>query len=95
MELGFIVFVGIGVLVSCSFTYFVAHTAERYHKEHPICDVNAVVAELEEYKYSHLVERDSERCEHCKEEEKNCDGNDCFLCVWDKAIEIVRKGGAE
>ena len=57
-------------------------------------DPEAVAAELEEYKYSHLVERDSERCEHCKEEEKNCDGNDCFLCVWDKAIEIVRNGGA-
>lgn len=52
-----------------------------------------VVEELEEYKYSHLVEHDSERYEHCKEEEINCDGRDCFLCVWDKAIEIVRKGG--
>lgn len=57
-------------------------------------DTEKVVAELEEYKYSHLVEHDSERYEHCKEEEKNCDGRDCFLCVWDKAILIVRKGGA-
>lgn len=56
-------------------------------------DPEAVVAELEEYKDSHLVEHDSERCEHCKEEEKNCDGRDCFLCVWDRAISIVRKGG--
>ena len=56
-------------------------------------DPEAVVAELEEYKYSHLVEHDSERYEHCKEEEINCDGRDCFLCVWDKAIEIVRNGG--
>ena len=56
-------------------------------------DTEKVVAELEEYKYSHLVEHDSERYEHCKEEEINCDGRDCFLCVWDKAISIVRNGG--
>lgn len=56
-------------------------------------DTEKVVAELEKYKVSHLVEHDSERYEHCKEEEINCDGRDCFLCVWDKAILIVRKGG--
>ena len=74
--------------------YRVIHNCIKAVEEQPTAyDPVAVVAKLEEYKDSHLVEHDSERYEHCKEEEINCDGRDCFLCVWDKAIEIVRKGG--
>ena len=53
--------------------------------------IDKLIERLEEYKYSHLVEHDSERLEHCKEKEKYCEGSDCFLCVWDKAIEIVNQ----
>ena len=53
--------------------------------------VEKLIGRLEEYKYSHLVERDLERFEHCKENEKHCEGNDCFWCVWDKAKQIVNE----
>lgn len=73
---------------------YIKETVINFVKDAPTAyDPEAVVAKLEEYKDSHLVEHDSERYEHCKGEEINCDGRDCFLCVWDKAIEIVRKGG--
>ena len=51
--------------------------------------IEKLISRLEEYKYSHLAEHDSESLEHCKEKERDCEGNDCFLCVWDKTIEIV------
>lgn len=53
--------------------------------------VEKLIERLEEYKYSHLIERDSEMLEHCKEKEMDCEGSDCFLCVWDKATEIVNQ----
>ena len=53
--------------------------------------VNRILERLEEYKYSHLVEHDSESIEHCKEQEKSCEGSVCLLCIWDKAIEIVQE----
>lgn len=52
-----------------------------------------IVEQLEEYKYSHLVEHDSKSVKHCDRED-DCEMSDCFLCVWDKAIEIV-KGGVD
>lgn len=55
--------------------------------------VEKLIDRLEEYKYSHLVERDKERLEHCTENERaeHCEGIDCFWCVWDKATEIVNQ----
>lgn len=50
-----------------------------------------IVEQLEEYQYSHLIEHDSEQIKHC---DKDCEYLDCFICLWDKAIEIV-KGGVD
>ena len=48
-----------------------------------------IIEKLEEYEYENLVEHDSEMANHCKQD---CnDINDCTLCVWDKAIEIVKQ----
>ena len=52
--------------------------------------VEKLIGRLEEYKYSHLIERNSEQCEHCKYIE-DCENRDCSLCIWDKSIEIVNK----
>ena len=52
-----------------------------------------IIEKLEEYEYENLVEHDSEMANHCKQD---CnDINDCTLCVWDKAIEIVKQTAAE
>ena len=48
-----------------------------------------IIEKLEEYRDENLVEHDSEMANHCKQD---CnDINDCTLCVWDKAIEIVKQ----
>ena len=48
-----------------------------------------IIDELEEYRDENLVEHDSEMANHCKQD---CnDVSDCTLCVWDKAIEIVKQ----
>ena len=48
-----------------------------------------IIEKLEEYEYENLVEHDSEMANHCKQD---CnDVSDCTLCVWDKAIEIVKQ----
>lgn len=48
-----------------------------------------ILERLEEYEYEHLAGHDSEMANHCKQD---CDDvNDCTLCVWDKAIEIVKQ----
>ena len=48
-----------------------------------------IVEKLEEYRDENLVEHDSEMANHCKQD---CnDVSDCTLCVWDKAIEIVKQ----
>ena len=54
-----------------------------------------ILEKLEDYQYSHLVEHDSERIEHCKEQEGRCEGSDCFLCILDRAIEIVQEVAKE
>ena len=47
-----------------------------------------IIEKLEEYRDENLVEHDSEMANHCKQD---CnDANDCTLCVWNKAIEIVK-----
>lgn len=48
---------------------------------------------LEEYKYSHLTEHDSEECLHCKENEDdwNCFNRNCLVCVCDRTISIVNE----
>ena len=52
--------------------------------------VEKLAERLEEYKYTHLTERDSEVCLHCTE--TNCGiGEDCCFCVIDKAKEIVNE----
>lgn len=53
--------------------------------------IDKLIEILEEYKYSHLVEHDVERLEHCKENEEECEGSDCFFCLWDKAIQIINE----
>ena len=48
-----------------------------------------LIKKLEEYENDNLIEHDSEIANHCKQD---CnDMNDCALCVWDKAIEIVKQ----
>ena len=56
-----------------------------------------IIERLEEYKYSHLAEHNNERLEHCTENERgeHCDGIDCFWCVWERAIEIVKEVAEE
>ena len=54
--------------------------------------VEKLMGSLEEYEYSHLIEHDSEECLHCQENEDDCCGfRNCFVCVWDKAKEIVNQ----
>ena len=49
-----------------------------------------IIEKLEEYEYENLVERDSEQSQHCKDI-GDCEGMDCSLCVFNKAIEIVKQ----
>ena len=49
-----------------------------------------IIEKLEEYEYLYLVERDSEQLQHCKDV-GDCGMRDCTLCVFDKAIEIVKQ----
>lgn len=58
--------------------------------------IEKLISRLEEYKYSHLVEHNSEQCKHCEEKTYNeCEGADCSLCIWDKAKEIVEQFAGE
>lgn len=51
--------------------------------------IEKIIEKLEEYRDENLVEHDSKMANHCKQD---CnDINDCTLCVWDKAIEIVKQ----
>ena len=50
--------------------------------------IEKIIEKLEEYRDENLVEHDSEMANHCKQD---CnDVSDCTLCVWNKAIEIVK-----
>ncbi len=49
-----------------------------------------VLEKLEEYRDKNLVEHDSEQSQHCKDV-GDCGMLDCSLCVFDKAIEIVKQ----
>lgn len=49
-----------------------------------------IIEKLEEYEYENLVEHDSEQSQHCKDA-GDCKGMDCPLCVFNKAIEIVKQ----
>lgn len=52
-----------------------------------------LIKKLEEYEHENLIEHDSEIANHCK---KDCQyNNDCALCVWDKAIEIVKQAAED
>lgn len=53
-----------------------------------------IIEKLEEYEYENLVEHDSEQSQHCKDA-GDCKGMDCSLCVFNKAIEIVKQTAAE
>ena len=49
-----------------------------------------LIERLEEYKYTHLIEHDSEQCLHCTE--VDCEnGTDCTFCILDKTKEIVKE----
>ena len=51
-----------------------------------------LIERLEEYKYTHLIEHDSEEYLHCRENEDEwCNCRNCFICVWDKAKAIVKE----
>ena len=49
-----------------------------------------IIEKLEEYMDKNLVEHDSEQSQHCKDV-GDCGMRDCALCVFDKAIEIVKQ----
>lgn len=49
-----------------------------------------IIEKLDEYEYENLVEHDSEQSQHCKDS-GDCKGMDCSLCVFNKAIEIVKQ----
>ena len=53
-----------------------------------------IIEKLEEYRDKNLVEHDSEQSQHCKDV-GDCGMRDCALCVFDKAIEIVKQTAAE
>ena len=53
-----------------------------------------ILDRLEEYENNDLTEHDSELCEHCKR--IDCEiGMDCFICVMDKAKQIVQEVAEE
>ena len=49
-----------------------------------------IIEKLEEYMDKNLVEHDSEQLQHCKDM-GDCGMRDCVLCIFDKAIEIVKQ----
>lgn len=53
--------------------------------------IEKLINGLEEYKYSHLLEHNSEECLHCQENEDdwNCFNRNCLVCVCDSTISIV------
>lgn len=53
-----------------------------------------IIEKLEEYEYENLVEHDSEQSQHCIDA-GDCGMRDCTLCVFDKAIEIVKQEATE
>lgn len=54
--------------------------------------IEKLIERLEEYKCTHLIERDSEEYLHCRENEDDwCNCRNCFICVWDKAKAIVKE----
>lgn len=55
--------------------------------------IEKLINRLEEYKYSHLLEHNSEECLHCQENEDdwNCFNRNCLVCVCDRTISIVNE----
>lgn len=55
--------------------------------------IEKLIKRLEEYKYSHLLEHNSEECLHCQENEDdwNCFNRNCLVCVCDRTISIVNE----
>lgn len=65
-------------------------------------DVEKVVNELEKHKADFKKDVNScdkrdiaEHCRKVREKRGNCIGLDCFECVFDMAIEIVKGGGID
>lgn len=52
-----------------------------------------MISRLEEYKYSHLLEHNSEECLHCQENKDywNCFNRNCLVCMCDRTISIVNE----
>lgn len=54
--------------------------------------IDKLITRLEEYKYSHLTEHDSEECLHCKENDDDwCDYRNCLICAFEKSEKIVKE----
>ena len=49
-----------------------------------------IIKKLEEYEYENFADRDSTPSKHCKDV-VDCEEMNCLLCVFDKAIEIVKQ----
>ena len=52
--------------------------------------IEKIIEKLEEYRDKNLVEHDSEQSQHCRDV-GDCGMLDCALCVFDKAIEILKQ----
>ena len=54
--------------------------------------IEKLIGRLEEYKYTHLTEHDSEECLHCKENEDDwCQCRNCLICAFEKSEKIVNQ----
>lgn len=55
--------------------------------------IEKLIDRLGEYKYSHLLEHNSEECLHCQENEDdwNCFNRNCLVCVCDRTISIINE----
>ena len=54
--------------------------------------IEKLISRLEEYKYTHLIEHDSEECLHCKENDDDwCEYRSCLICAFEKSEKIVKE----
>lgn len=55
-----------------------------------------IIEKLEKYKDESLIEHDSEESLHCQENEDDwCSCRNCFVCVWQKAMRIIKEVAEE
>lgn len=54
--------------------------------------IEKLIERLEEYKYTHLTEHDSEECLHCKVIGNDwCEYRNCPICAFEKSEKIVKE----